>query len=206
MPTSITGQGISIYPAPDDALSSTSKNPVQNKVIDEELSDVKNALSALEDACDYAPLEININKSIVTATGVNILPSSIQSENGFCCVCVPCTAGNIFTITGSGGSQTRLWAFSDSNGDILTGAGSNVSATKLILTAPQNAAYFAYNSRTNVDYDVYKGRKPKDVMAEKADKTVATTSANGLMSAEDKTKLDIVYADYSSALTALGVI
>lgn len=44
MPTSITGQGISIYPAPDDALSSTSKNPVQNKVIDEELSDVKNAI------------------------------------------------------------------------------------------------------------------------------------------------------------------
>ena len=48
MPTSITGQGISIYPAPDDALSSTSKRPVQNKVIDEELSDVKNAISQNE--------------------------------------------------------------------------------------------------------------------------------------------------------------
>lgn len=42
-------------------------------------------------------------------------------------------------------------------------------------------------------------------LATKADKTVATTSANGLMSAEDKTHLDAVYADYSSALTALGV-
>ena len=41
---------------------------------------------------------------------------------------------------------------------------------------------------------------------QKADKTVATTTANGLMSASDKTKLDDVYADYSSALTALGVI
>ena len=34
----------------------------------------------------------------------------------------------------------------------------------------------------------------------------ATTSAAGLMSATDKSHLDDVYADYSSALTALGVI
>lgn len=40
----------------------------------------------------------------------------------------------------------------------------------------------------------------------KASTDVATQSANGLMSATDKTKLDTVYADYSSALTALGVI
>ena len=35
---------------------------------------------------------------------------------------------------------------------------------------------------------------------------LATTSSNGLMSATDKSRLDNVYADYSSALTALGVI
>lgn len=35
--------------------------------------------------------------------------------------------------------------------------------------------------------------------------SAATTSANGLMSATDKSHLDAVYADYSSALTALGV-
>lgn len=47
MATSITGQGIAAYKAPDDALSSESKNAVQNKVIDEELSDVKNAISEI---------------------------------------------------------------------------------------------------------------------------------------------------------------
>lgn len=35
--------------------------------------------------------------------------------------------------------------------------------------------------------------------------STATTSANGLMSSTDKSHLDTVYADYSSALTALGV-
>ena len=34
----------------------------------------------------------------------------------------------------------------------------------------------------------------------------ATTNESGLMSATDKSHLDDVYADYSSALTALGVI
>lgn len=43
-------------------------------------------------------------------------------------------------------------------------------------------------------------------LALKANTYVATQSANGLMSATDKTKLDTVYVDYSSALTALGVI
>jgi hypothetical protein len=35
---------------------------------------------------------------------------------------------------------------------------------------------------------------------------LATASTAGLMSAQDKTRLDDIYADYSSALTALGVI
>ena len=35
---------------------------------------------------------------------------------------------------------------------------------------------------------------------------LATTTSNGLMSSQDKTRLDDIYADYSSALTALGVI
>ena len=35
--------------------------------------------------------------------------------------------------------------------------------------------------------------------------STATTSADGLMSSTDKSHLDTVYADYSSALTALGV-
>ena len=43
-------------------------------------------------------------------------------------------------------------------------------------------------------------------LATKASTATATASADGLMSAQDKSRLDAVYADYSSALTALGVI
>lgn len=41
-------------------------------------------------------------------------------------------------------------------------------------------------------------------LATKASTATATTSSNGLMSAQDKLNLDAVYADYTSALTALG--
>lgn len=41
-------------------------------------------------------------------------------------------------------------------------------------------------------------------LAGKASTDTATQSANGLMSAQDKARLDVVYNDYTSALTALG--
>ena len=67
MATNITGQGIAAYKAPDDALSSESKNAVQNKVIDEELSDVKNAISQKQDATNY----VTLSGTIVTQTGAD---------------------------------------------------------------------------------------------------------------------------------------
>ena len=45
----------------------------------------------------------------------------------------------------------------------------------------------------------------KQDIANLVDIPLATTTSNGLMSATDKSRLDDVYADYSSALTALGV-
>lgn len=41
-------------------------------------------------------------------------------------------------------------------------------------------------------------------LAGKASTATATTSSDGLMSSTDKSKLDAVYADYTSALTAIG--
>lgn len=60
-----------------------------------------------------------------------------------------------------------------------------------------------------------KGEQGDDYVLTQADKAeiagmvsipLATTTSNGLMSATDKARLDDIYADYSTALTALGVI
>lgn len=131
------------------------------------LSELSRQLSDLQYGNYYEAQSVNVNKSINTSSGVNIIPSSITTESGFCCLCIPCVQDDRFIISGLGGSQTRLWAFADSDGNAIEQASANESATGKELTAPTNSAYFAFNSRTNVSYSVYKEQKISD----KADKT-----------------------------------
>lgn len=117
----------------DDALSATSRNPVQNKVITARIngldSDVGTLRTSVQSKADTATVS-------ALADAVNGLDSDVQ------------------------GLQTT-------------------KADKSYVDAG---------------------------LAGKASTATATTSADGLMSAQDKSKIDAVYADYTSALTALGVI
>ena len=74
-------------------------------------------------------------------------------------------------------------------------------------TADVNTALSVKADKSYVDTNLAGKANSADVqaaLADKASKDVVTQSANGLMSAQDKTRLDAVYADYTSALTALG--
>ena len=137
------GGGVTV----DDAMSTTSTNPVQNKVITAQLrskaslSDIPTAVSQLTNDAGY-----------ITDPGVN---ADLQSGGQYLDLTVP--DGSTYTL-----------------------------ATDAAMQA-------AYTQVTGM-------------LAAKADKTVATTTADGLMSAADKATLDAVAADYSAALTALGVV
>lgn len=136
---------------------------VLNETVQSEVVDLKSALDNFKGDCGYAPIPLQMGKSIVNNTSsAVIIPSNITDETGFCCLCVQCQEGDIFSVTGTGGSSTRLWAFSDANGDRIDGSLGNASATDLVLTAPEGSAYFSFNSKTNNDivYSVYSGKKP----------------------------------------------
>ena len=136
------GGGVTV----DDAMSATSTNPVQNKVITAQLrskasmSDIPTAVSQLTNDAGY-----------ITDPGVSAV---LQQSGQYLDLTVP--DGSTYTLC-------TLLAMQD-----------------------------AYVQLT-------------EMLATKADKTVATTTANGLMSAADKATLDAVAADYSAALAALGV-
>ena len=153
---------------PDSALSDTSINAVQNKVITGELTDVKSHLDKLREDVDVVEL---LNNKSITNTSTNILPSAIKNENNFCCCCVACAEGDKFTVTGSGGSSTRLWAFSDVSGAALAVSDASKTDVDLVLTAPAGAAYFAFNSKTNTasKYSVFRGVKPRVAVKSVAD-------------------------------------
>ena len=119
----------------DSALSDTSENPVQNKVITASIRELSGYANDLRDAIDIVGEDVE-------------------------------------------GLQTAM----QGKADIQT-----VSAIA--------------DAVNGLDLDV---QSLQTAMQSKADKTTATASADGLMSAQDKSRLDAVYADYTSALTALG--
>ena len=135
------GGGVTV----DDAMSATSTNPVQNKVITAQLrskaslSDIPTEVSQLTNDAGY-----------ITDPGVS---ADLQQS------------GEYLNLTVDASTYT------------------------LATLAAMQAAYTQVTG----------------MLAAKADKTVATTTADGLMAAADKATLDAVAADYSAALAALGV-
>lgn len=146
-------------PVVDDTLS-ISGAAADAKVTGDRISDLKEDIKYIENDIGYEIIDLKMNKSINTADGETILPENIVSELNWCCCCVPCSANDVFTLQGSGGSSSRLWAFADSSGNMITQSNAQQYALEPIkVTAPQNSAYFAFNSRMNYSPFVYKGEK-----------------------------------------------
>ena len=89
----------------------------------------------------------------------------------------------------------------------LSGTVSNLSdAAQQYMEYTNSAITNLRDSKANKsDVDSKASKSYVDTqLATKASTAPATASADGLMSAQDKTRLDAVYADYSAAFTALG--
>ena len=138
----------------DDALSTTSTNPVQNKVLTARI----NSLDS-----DVGTLRTSVQGKADTQT-VSALADAVQDLDG-----------------DVQGLQTTVQSKAD-------------TATVTALSGTVTGLQTSKADKSYVDTE----------LAGKASTATATTSTNGLMSAQDKSKLDAVYADYTSALTALG--
>ena len=155
----------------DDALSATSTNPVQNKVLTARIngldSDVGTLRTSVQSKADTQTVS-------ALSDAVNGLDSDVQGLQ-----------------TGKADTSTVT---------ALSGTVSNLSDSAQQYMEYTNSAIT--NLRDNKANKSYVDTQ----LAGKASTATATASADGLMSAQDKSRLDAVYADYSSALTALGVI
>lgn len=154
VPGGLYGAGIQI-----DSTLSQSGQAADAKKTGDEITSLKEDLNDVESAIGFEILLPEINKSININTGV-VLPSNVVTENGFCCLCVPCAENDVFNVTGKGGNNTQLWGFADSNGTVITKSGAGKTESNLKITAPTGSAYFAFNSYTNVVYGVTKGVSP----------------------------------------------
>lgn len=138
----------------DDALSTASTNPVQNKVLTARI----NSLDS-----DVGTLRTSVQGKADTQT-VSALADAVQGLDG-----------------DVQGLQTAVQSKAD-------------TATVTALSGTVGSLQTSKADKSYVDTQ----------LAGKASTATATASSAGLMSAQDKSKLDAVYSDYTSALTALG--
>lgn len=75
--------------------------------------------------------------------------------NGFNCYVIPCIAGDKFTVNVTGGTTPRVYAWLNSEKEIIYAYGANETLTKTVLTAPANSGFLVVND--NSDGSVYKG-------------------------------------------------
>lgn len=114
--------------------------------IDDAVADLKEDLTEFTGNKNYTYTK---NKSINYTN-----PLVQNTENGWESVIVPCVEGDVFYIKGFGGNNTRLWAFSDSNGSTISVSNAGARATEYVeLIAPAGAAHLSCNNWYSQSYE-----------------------------------------------------
>ena len=134
--------------------------------IKEDINDVKSEIGTLttKEANDISKLKnsfgtITGNTDIdistvgyITISGSTYNKSTVVTSSDYVYAVVPCSEGDIFTITGRGGNDPRLWAFGDGT-NVLSSADASANVTDEIIIAPANTTELIINVR--VAYDFY---------------------------------------------------
>ena len=190
------------------AIDSEVVNPPQGSIINEILYDIGD-LSELT-TTDKSSLVSAINEVNAKESGGSITVDdelSSVSENPVQNKVIKARFDSVDqTVAGIGG---RLATAETALAGKANTADVNTALSAKANTSDMNSALALKANTADVNTALALKANSADIqtaLAGKASTDVATTSANGLMSSADKTKLDTVYADYSSALTALGVI
>lgn len=88
-------------------------------------------------------------KYLNTAVQIVNVNNPISTELNYRYVVVPCVEGDIFTINGESGPETRLWCFTDETYNVLTKSDENATASNLEVIAPHMSAYLILNDKTD---------------------------------------------------------
>lgn len=114
-----------------------------------EITDTKNAVDSI---CDVEIAQLN-GDHYITTSGSTANINDPESASDWACAVMPCQPGDVFTVTGAGGTKPRLWAFVDANtpANVLSKANAGVVSDNLEIEAPANAAYVVFNTRTNTE-------------------------------------------------------
>ena len=84
--------------------------------------------------------------------------TSVTSSSSLMYKVLDCVEGDMFIITGTGGSNGRAWCFIDSSGNSLAVASDPATESNSIIVAPKNAAKLVVNLNKNSTYGLVKAQ------------------------------------------------
>ena len=122
------------------------------------------ALSALEDQFTEETDQLKADLGAYTWNRkgyINLTTDPVvltpTANTGIDCLVADCAAGDVFTVTASGGATSRAWGFLDSGNHVLTVADANTQVEGLEIAAPSNAVKLVLNNKfAESDGKVYK--------------------------------------------------
>ena len=137
----------------------------------------------------------NIKLSVGVGNTVDLTPEDVSNYRyGI----VDCKEGDIFTISGKGGVNPRLWGFIDLNNVLLSVSGEGKSEEGLILTAPKNARKLIVND-TKTGKVSYIGCDLSIIMEE----LISETKDNLIITQNEKVQQSI--EQISSVVDLIGI-
>lgn len=77
---------------------------------------------------------------------INLKP---KTSMGYSFAIVDCEGGDVFTLSGSGTVNEKLWTFTDLDGNVILQSANNVTVDNYDITAPTNAKKLIVNSATS---------------------------------------------------------
>lgn len=87
--------------------------------------------------------------------------SSPNANSSWCYAIIDAAEGNTFTLKGTGGNDSRFWAFADSTGKVISRAVNGANGTDVIIVAPANTSKLIFNSTIAASPYLYKGKTVK---------------------------------------------
>ena len=99
-----------------------------------------------EDYSDSVLVGYYVNTNVAVGDSVSI---AFTKDSGWSCAVIPCKAGDVFAVIGTGGTNPRLWAVLDSDGKLIAVSNAGVSTSKKIFVTAAVDGSFIYNTSVN---------------------------------------------------------
>lgn len=125
-----------------DKSLSVESSAADAKAVGDAVTDLKSAITDITGDTQIplvANKYIDLSGSSVTMSGG--VPQYATGTTTFLCGYMACSVGERFIINGHGGGQTRLWAFINSSGEIITKSNASASGNNTLIIAPENSTY-----------------------------------------------------------------